>query len=194
MYYILKKLKIAIDIDDTIEYLLKAWIGWLNSKYGMNIFPEQITSWEVTSFFPQLTPDQVFEPLRCEEFWKTVEPMPDAVEYVKKLMDDGHEVYLCTTTYYKNIKPKFEYVVQKHFPYIEWSQVIVTSRKQLLDVDILVDDGIHNLEGGNYYKVLFSAPHNRNIDANANKMARADNWKEVYEEITSIARFKELLS
>lgn len=27
---------ICCDMDDTIEYLLPAWIRWLNTKYGYN--------------------------------------------------------------------------------------------------------------------------------------------------------------
>ena len=33
---------------------------------------------------------------------------------------------------------------------LTWDQVIVTSRKQLIRGDVLIDDGIHNLEGGQY--------------------------------------------
>jgi hypothetical protein len=38
--------------------------------------------------------------------------------------------------------------------------------------DVLIDDGIHNLEGGDYKKILFTAAHNRNYDAEANGMIR----------------------
>lgn len=32
------------------------------------------------------------------------------------------------------------------FPFITWDQVIITSRKQFIKGDVLIDDGIHNLE------------------------------------------------
>lgn len=44
---------------------------------------------------------------------------------------------------------------------------------------MLIDDGIHNLEGGDYKKILFTAAHNRNYDAEANGMIRVRNWDEV---------------
>ena len=46
---------------------------------------------------------------------------------------------------------------------------------------MLIDDGIHNLEGGNYRKILFTAPHNRFYDAEANGMTRVNTWEEVVE-------------
>ena len=36
-------LKILIDMDDTIEHLLVAWIDCLNSKYGLSVKPEEVT-------------------------------------------------------------------------------------------------------------------------------------------------------
>lgn len=181
------EITILIDIDDTIEYLCKSWCKWLNEKYGTNVEYEDVTSWDVSSFFPSLTKDQVFEPLHDADFWKLVEPMPDAIEYVEKLMDDGFNVYLCTSTDYRNVRPKYEHIIQKHFPYISWNQVIVASRKQMINADILVDDGLHNLEGGLYTKILMTAPHNRAYDAEANGMFRAHNWREIYDFIKKIA-------
>ena len=88
---------ILIDIDDTIEDLLAAWCKWLNDLYGLNVKPDEVTDWDVARFFPTLTKEQVFEPLHTDHFWKTVEPKDEAVKYVKQLIDDGFNVYLCTT-------------------------------------------------------------------------------------------------
>ena len=58
-------------------------------------------------FFPSLTREQIFQPLMCETFWDFVKPKKDASKYIKKLIDDGYNVYLCTSTDYQNIKVKF---------------------------------------------------------------------------------------
>ena len=57
--------------------------------------------------------------------------------------------------------------------------MIITGRKQMIRGDVLIDDGIHNLEGGQYRKILFTAPHNRFYDAEANGMTRVTTWEEV---------------
>lgn len=171
---------ILIDMDDTIECLVPAWCRYLNSKYGTAVMPEDITAWDMAGFFPALTREQVYEPVHCDDFWKTVEPKPDAAEYIKLLMEEGYQIYLCTSTDYRNIRAKYEYIIQKYFPFIPWDRVIVASKKQMIRADFLVDDGIHNLVGGNYKKILMTASHNRNYDAAANGMFRADHWSDVY--------------
>lgn len=179
---------ILIDIDDTIEDLLAAWCRWLNDLYGLNVKPDEVTDWDVAKFFPTLTKEQVFEPLHTDYFWKTVEPKDEAVKYVKQLIDDGFNVYLCTTTDYRNVKPKYEYIILKHFPFIPWRQVIVAGHKQMIKADFLIDDGVHNHEGGDYFKILVSAPHNRWYDAEANGMVRSENWKFTYDTVISQAK------
>lgn len=75
----------------------------------------------------------------------------------------------------------------RRFPFISWDQVIITSRKQLIKGDVLIDDGIHNLEGGDYIKILVTAPHNRDYDAEANGMIRVYNWKQIEEVINQLS-------
>ena len=88
---------IAIDIDDTIIYLGKTWVSWLNKIHNMTVSYESITSWDIASFFPTLSSDEVFKPLHLKEFWKKVKPMPDAIEYIQLLIDEGFDIYLCTS-------------------------------------------------------------------------------------------------
>ena len=175
-----KQITILIDIDDTIENLCEEWCNYLNKKYGCNVHYQEVTEWDISKFFPELTKEQVYEPLHTPEIWYQLKPKDEAVKYVKQLMDDGHNVYLCTSTDYRNVRPKFEGVIQKYFPYIKWSQVIIASHKQMIKADFLVDDGVHNLENGDYIKILMTAPHNKDYDAEGNGMYRADNWETVY--------------
>lgn len=55
---------------------------------------------------------------------------------------------------------------------------------------VLVDDGIRNLVGGSYEKLLMNAPHNRNYHAEANDMRCVMNWGETYNAICEIAQQK----
>lgn len=173
-------MKILVDVDDTIGDLLSAWLDFLNNKYGTNIHNDEITEWDITKFFPSLTREQIYEPLHTDEFWKTVKPKPGAAKYMKLLLDAGFEIYLCTSTDYRNIRAKFEFFIKKYFPFIKWDDVIVTHKKQMIKADYLIDDGVHNLEGGEFTKLLVSSPHNRAYNAEANGMIRVNNWHEIY--------------
>lgn len=171
---------ILIDIDDTIIDLLPAWCEWLNRKHGTNVLYENITEWDMKKFFPMLSKEQIYEPICNDDFWSTIKAKPDASEYIKKLIDKGFNIYLCTSTDYRNVKVKYEKVIKKYFPYILWNQIIVAYKKQMIKADFLIDDGVHNLENGEYVKILMSAPHNQNYDTEKNRMIRADNWKAIY--------------
>lgn len=177
---------ILIDIDDTINCLCASWCNWLNSRYGTAVNPKDITQWDISKFFPNLTKEQVYGPLHNEFFWTTVEPREDAVKYVKKLFDEGYDIYLCTSTDYRNVRVKYESIVSKYFAYIKWKNVIVAHNKQMIKADFLVDDGVHNLVGGDYTKILMAAPHNQNYDTRNEGIFRANDWEDVYNIITTL--------
>lgn len=172
--------KILVDIDDTIENLGIAWCKWLNDLYGLNVKWKDITNWDVKLFFPTLTKEQVFAPLHNEKFWYTVEPKEDAIKYLKKLYDEGYDIYLCTSTDYRAVQMKFETIVCEYFPFIDWQHVIVAHNKQMIKADFLIDDAPHNLIGGKYKKILYTAPHNRAFKTIGTGIKRVNNWEEAY--------------
>ena len=102
-------------------------------------------------------------------------------------MAEGHDVYIVTATPYESVPEKMNDCLFKLFPFLKWDQLIITFHKQLLQGDVLIDDGVHNLEGGSYTKVLMTAPHNRSYDAEANGMIRVNNWSEAIAVVDRLA-------
>lgn len=175
----MKKLTVLVDMDDTIEGLLDAWIDWLNAKYGCSVVRDDITCWDMRKAFPSVDPDAVYAPLEEAEFWDTVRPIPGAADTLQKWIARGHEVYIVTATPYRDIRPKAENCLFKLFPFLSWENVIVIGKKQLLRGDVLIDDGLHNLEGGAYEKILVTAPYNTPYPAKENGMLRVSTWEEI---------------
>lgn len=180
-------MRILVDMDDVLEQMVSPWISALNDKYDLDVQFEKIDRWEISDFYPSLSREQVYEPLGVPEFWDSVTPMDGAVKYIQKLQQDWHEVYVVTASEHHTIEAKMEGVLFRYFPFIDWGHVIVTSHKQLIRGDVLVDDGIHNLIGGDYFKILMDRPYNRYFDETRNGMYRAKNWDEVYNVITMYA-------
>jgi len=175
---------ILIDIDDTLISTLPAWIDRLNRRYGTYVKPEDIDQWNIEPFFPGLSPDKIYRPLHEEELWQNVQPKPGAVEYLSKLVLQ-YKVYLCTCASPAQTALKIKYPLRKYFPFIGSEQIIVTSVKQMIRGDVLVDDAIQNLRGGDYDKLLMTSPHNSKFDANANGIIRVNSWEEIYTTIRS---------
>lgn len=170
---------ILVDLDDTIEQLLKALVERANERFGRNASVDDVTDWSIVCAFPGITKQQILDFMRDADFWDTVEPVPGAAEALKHLMDEGHQVYIVTATEYEHVAEKMKGVLFRYFPFISWEQVIITCRKQMIRGDVLIDDGVHNLEGGEYKKILVTAPYNRDYDAEANGMIRVNSWDEI---------------
>ena len=177
---------ILVDMDDTIEQLLHSWVRGVNAKYGTNAAYDDVASWDVSEAFPSLTREQVYAVPSEPGFWSTVEPIPGAAESLKRLSDAGHEIYIVTSTLPGDVREKMDDLLFRRFPFLSWEQVIITSRKQMIRGDVLIDDGVHNLEGGDYRKILMTAPHNRAYDAEKNGMIRVHNWAQVEDVIRAM--------
>ena len=184
----MKKLTVLVDADGVLENLSEEWVKCLNEKYGTCVRYEDLREWDMTKAFPTLTKEQVIEPEQSEELYGRLKPLKDAPEYLKRLIDDGHKVYVVTATPYKIIKAKIETVFRKYYPFLDWNSFIITSDKSMIRGDVLIDDGIHNLTCGEYKKLLFTAPYNRDHNAEENGMFRVDDWKQVYETVTEMAK------
>jgi len=186
----MERLRILVDMDDTIENLSEAWVEYLNKEHGTSVKHRDITSWQMSDFFPELTAEQVYAPLYEEEFWKTVKPLKDAAKVLERLMNAGHEIYIVTASDYRTVKMKMENVLFRHFPFLNWSNVIVANDKQIIQGDVLIDDGVHNLENSKCVKFLMDAPHNRWYDEKANNMIRVLDWIviEVYVSVLSMLK------
>ncbi len=178
---------ILVDMDDTIEQLLKALVARANERYCRNASVDDVTDWSIVCAFPGIAKQQILDFMRDADFWDTVEPVPGAAEALKHFMDEGHDVYIVTATEYEHVAEQMKGVLFRYFPFISWDQVIITSRKQLIRGDVLIDDGVHNLEGGKYRKILVTAPYNRDYDAEANGMIRVHGWDEIVRIIDNMA-------
>lgn len=181
------KLRIMVDMDDTIENLGETWVNYLNERHSLSVKWPEITEWDLKKAFPTLSEWQIYEPLFERGLWERVKPLPDAEKFLKRLVDDGHEVFIATSSHPSTLGMKYELVIKRFFPFLSWTDVICTSRKQVLNADVLIDDGPHNLEGGLYEGILVTAPHNRNYNEKERGFHRADNWKEIYSIVCGIA-------
>jgi 5'(3')-deoxyribonucleotidase len=181
-----RKFTICCDMDDTIEYLVPAWCEYLSNQYGLRVEASDVTDWDICKFFPHLTKEQIFAPLWLPELWQRVKPREDAQRVLKQIIEDGHDVYICTNTHYAIAKDKFDNCLFKHFPYIDRHKLILTANKQMMRCDILIDDGTHNIIG-DYIGILVDNPHNASFDdSQYPNIYRVQTWDEIYDLINSI--------
>ena len=172
-------IKILVDMDDTMTWLLPVWVNWLNKLYKLSVDWKQIKCWDMSLAFPQLTRNQIYEPLTTEVIWDDVIPRNGAVEVLTRLHNDGFDIYVVTATDYRNVKPKFERVIRKHFPFIDWEHIIIANHKQMIQANFIIDDAPQNLAGGcQNYKILIDMPHNMDFTETCG-IIRLHNWEQI---------------
>lgn len=172
-------LKILIDADDVAETLQYSWVNAVNKKYGTSATVEDVTDWDVSKAFPTLTKQQVYGVLQEDDMWANLTPTPGAQEYMKRLHDEGHELYIVTATDFRTCRVKIERILEL-FPFLDAEHIIIAHNKQMVTGDVLIDDGPHNLVNGPYFRILFDQPHNRGIDEKKYGMYRAVGWDQAY--------------
>lgn len=168
---------ILCDADDVIENFCDTWIGYLNNKYGTKVLIEDIVDWDIRKAFPELTSDQIFAPTYEKTFWNRIEAMPGCYE-VLKMINTLHNLYIVTASNYQTCDAKIEKILEL-YSFLNWDQFVITSKKQLVFGDYLIDDGVHNLEDGRYKGILFDRPHNRLFDEKAAGITRVYSWDEI---------------
>ena len=174
---------IGIDFDGTINNMLDTWIEWLNQRYGTKVKFEDIVDWELAKVFPMLSKEDLFAPLSQPEYWRAVTMKSDAVEIIKKLLDEGHEIYVVTSSHYRNLPAKIDNCLLLHLPFLKKENIIITYNKAIINCDVLLDDAVHNLINFKGIKVLFDAPYNKNSTI---EDFRVTSWKDFYELITEL--------
>lgn len=174
-------MKIGIDIDGTINNLCEAVLSVYNEDSGDNLTVESINEYFMEKFVKEEYKENFYQYFIDKRVWKRVSTNKEAVDYIKKLILDKHEVYFVTSTEAENVKKKSDWL-KRNFPEINIrKRLIICYNKQLLSgLDFLIDDYEGNLINGVYKKILLSHPWNASFDCKSNNIYRAENWEEIY--------------
>lgn len=180
----MKRLTILCDADDTIQELTVHWLAELNKKYNYNVKKEDVKSWDLTKAYPELTSDEVLEPLYRNEFWGKTTPVEGSSYYLERLVKDGHRLLIVTASNPETFGAKTKKLMEM-FPFLTKEQIIREDNKQRVMGDVLIDDGVHNLIGGRYKKFLYNQPNNSDFNEQEYDITRVYSWKEIYERISN---------
>jgi len=152
------RLSTALDVDDLLMECVPYAIRLANEKYH---FDPPLTIYEVDRWGKLGTrADVIFEFFNDPEFFRNQPVIEGAKEFVRKL-SQMTEVFVSTAVYpqFMSIRAKR---IMEEFPEIPADHIYMGSRKDKLDVDILFDDGAHNVFDSNAaYPILMRKPWNR---------------------------------
>ncbi len=153
------RMSTALDVDDLLLECIPYAIELANEKYK---FDPPITIYEVDRWGKLGTrADVIFEFFNDPDFYKNQPVIEGAKEFVRKL-SKMTEVFISTS-----IPPEYMGIRAKRlleeFPEIPETNIYMGSRKDKIQVDILFDDGMHNVFKSNAaYPILMRKPWNQN--------------------------------
>ena len=181
-------LKIAIDFDSTLFPSMEKVVEIYNKKHDTSLDMSHITMYNLHDSFPADIADELIELFVDKEIYSSLQPYKGAIRAVKTLVEQGHEIYIATSTDVRNMEWKEE-LLQKHFPFIPKKNLIRIHNKGLLNVDVLVEDKLDNLKNTFAHGVCFDQPWNNDIDTDyVYGLYRIHHWGEINNVIQSIER------
>ena len=151
------RLSTALDIDDLLMECIPYAIRLANEKYK---FDPPLTIYEVDRWGKLGTRADVIFEFFTEEFFRTQPVIKGAKEFVRKL-SQMTEVFVSTSVYPEYMSIRIQRIMEE-FPEIPQDHIYMGSRKDKINVDILFDDGMHNVSQSNAtYPILMRKPWNQ---------------------------------
>ena len=173
-------MKIGLDVDNTIVNTTSCVIAQHYADTGEKLTLDDIKTYYIENYVSDDYKDDFHLIFLKKEMWKRVKVIPHCVEVIKRLHDRGDSIYFVTSTEPQNVAKKARFL-QRTFPFLDIRKCLITTHcKQMIGVDILIDDYEMNLINGSYFGILMDYPWNRNFDdASDDKIYRVFDWTQV---------------
>ena len=182
---------IGIDCDNVVCNTTESVLAQHYADTGEKLTLDDIKSYYIENYVSDDYKDDFHLIFYKKEIWKRVKVIPHCVEVIKRLHDRGDSIYFVTSTEPQNITKKARFL-QRMFPFLDIRKCLITTHcKQMIGVDILIDDYEMNLINGSYFGILMDYPWNRNFDdASDDKIYRVFDWTQVEPMIEYIQTLK----
>ena len=184
-------MKIGLDVDNTIVNTTSCVIAQHYADTGERLTLDDIKTYYIENYVSDDYKDDFHLIFLKKEMWKRVKVIPHCLEVIKRLHDRGDSIYFVTSTEPQNITKKARFL-QRTFPFLDIRKCLITTHcKQMIGVDILIDDYEMNLINGSYFGILMDYPWNRNFDESEyDNIYRVFNWLQVEPMIEYIQTLK----
>ena len=183
---------IGVDVDGV---LLKWEEAFDNFMAGQGLTKKDQGHFDLRKHYPEVPADALntyISVFNESAYMRYLEPMDGAVEYVKKLADEGYRFSVITSqTLDKvanraredNLKEVFGDVFEE-FTFLETGQGKYFALQKFDIGTIWIDDKPDNVESGKVLglvPIILDLPHNRSYNNKQMNIQRANSWKDIYD-------------
>jgi len=178
---------IGVYFDNILFPTTKVVVDIYNLRHKTNIAVSDLVTYKFHNCLDASIADELISYFNEKMLYISLWPLPGSIKVLKELTEMGHEIYIVTATDSKNLVWKEE-LIEKFFPYIPKKNVIKLHKKELLNLDVLIDDCLENFINSSAEKICFNYPWNQTIDIDS--IYRVNSWDSVIDIIKEIERKK----
>ena len=183
---------IGVDCDSVLNNLTERVLEVYNADNDDNLTIEDITDYYMENFVKPECRKDFYKIFSDKRVWKGIKVIDNCVEVLKKYHELGHTIYIVTATEPSNMTKKGSWL-SRVFPFLNIRKsLICIHKKQLLsgNIDVLIDDSLKNLIGGDYKKIVLDYAWNRNIDDKEHNLIRCKDWLEIDKALEELCEIK----
>ncbi len=169
------KKRIAIDMDEVLTDSIGRFIQLYEQEFAEDLSILRQPGQNLTNSVPPERLARVKEYPHRPDFFKDLTPLPDGLEVVKQLHEQ-YKVFIVTAAqeFEHSFTPKYNWLKQ-NLPFISWTNIVFCGDKSIICTDYLLDDLERNLKKFSGTPLLFTAPHNTQVQG----YTRLNSWAEV---------------
>lgn len=137
-----KKLILGFDLDEIIIDLINPWLNWYNTKFKDFVTIDDIRTWDIDRYTTKT--NNIFEFFDDPSRYAECSVIKGASEGLRELHDAGHDIIITTAAVTGAEIIKW-HLVKKAAPWFKHKDLMIGSRKELLDLDVFIDDAPKNI-------------------------------------------------
>lgn len=173
---------VGIDVDDVCVDLLGRWLSLYNAEYDDDLTKEDILDWRIQDYVA--CGDQIFGYLHRPDLYDGAQPVPGAIEGIRRLCDEGNTIVFITALGYP-YEGKLAWL-ERH-GLLSFGELVITTNKAMTKADVLVDDKLENVLGFGGFGILFASNRaHRGLYSYV-----ANDWNGVIRWVTLYRQFRE---
>jgi len=168
-------MRIAIDMDEVIADTLAKFLLVCNQELGCSLSKGDLAGRNLFDVVGKEHFTRIRTIVEQRNFFSDLEVMPDSQQVIRKLMEQ-YEVFISSSAMEvpSSFTAKYDWLT-RHFPFIPPSNIVFCGDKSILNADYLIDDNARHFERFRGEGILFTAPHNLNVQGHR----RVNGWRDV---------------
>lgn len=164
--------RIGLDLDSTLNNLTDVWVELYNNDYNDNL--KYFSNWDNHNDVKIECGKKIYDYLHKPNLFYNLDIAKDAKDVVE-FLSKHYELYIVTAYIPESCIDKVNWV-KKYLPNFNLNNVVFLNKKNILQLDYLIDDGPHNIEEFNGVGIVYEREYNKYL---GDTYPRVRNWKEI---------------